>query len=240
MEEELKEFGLSHNEIQVYLALLKTGASTANRIAALTGIKRTTCYDSLKLLVSKGIVSSFIREGKHFFECAPPKKLVDIIKDKQDRLERIVPQLEKIQKVIPKRSTVSLFEGKRGFVNVIEDIFDTGQDFLFYGSRKSAELSLRHYPNLAHRRGQLGLRLRGVFSEHDRLDPVYSDTSLRKLTSMRFLKELDGVEANTFIFGSKVAILSSGEDLVGVVVESPSILKQQKKIFELLWRLGKR
>ena len=42
MEVELREFGLSENEIKAYLTLLKTGVSTANRIAEITGIKRST------------------------------------------------------------------------------------------------------------------------------------------------------------------------------------------------------
>ena len=45
MYEELKEFGLSENEIVIYVELLKAGTTTANRIAKLTGIKRSTTYE---------------------------------------------------------------------------------------------------------------------------------------------------------------------------------------------------
>ena len=60
MEEILKDFGLSDNETTVYLALLKIGNSTANRVAEITGLKRSTTYDNLNLLASKGIVSTII------------------------------------------------------------------------------------------------------------------------------------------------------------------------------------
>lgn len=240
MEDELKEFGLSRNEIGVYLALLKIGSTTANRISAITGIKRSTGYDTLKLLVSKGIVVSHIQDGKMHYECAPPRKLLEVLREKQDRIADILPSLERLRSVIPKRSSVSLYEGRRGAVNLITDVFDTGKDFFFYGSRKSAEAVFLHYPKMVKRRAQLGLRHKGVHAEDDRNDPVYFDPGVKKLSKMRFLKDLNGVEANVFMYGTKVGILSSGEDLVGVIIESPSILKQQKRIFEILWKHAKK
>ena len=138
MEAELREFGLSDNEIEVYLALLKTGISTANRIAELTGMKRSTCYDTLRLLVSKGIISTHIRDDKNYFETAPPQKIIDILKYKEERIEKILPDLEKLRSIIPERSAVSFFQGKNGVIAVLNEILDTKDSFLFYGSRKKS------------------------------------------------------------------------------------------------------
>ena len=87
MEIELKEFGLSDNEVKVYLTLLKTGISTANRISELTGVKRSTTYDTLKLLAVKGIISTHIKEGKNFFESAHPSKILELLKYKEERIK---------------------------------------------------------------------------------------------------------------------------------------------------------
>src|SRR3989338_5484558 len=231
MEVELREFGLSENEIKAYLTLLKTGVSTANRIAEITGIKRSTTYDTLKILVTKGIIGTYIKEGKNFFECATPKKLVELLRYKQERIEKILPKLESLQKTIPKRSTVSFFEGKKGVLTILNDILDTKQQFLFYGSRKSALQALSHYPeNFIQKRADKGIKLKAVLAEEDRNDPIYQDQKVKKLSKLRFLKELNNSEANTFIYGNKVGIMSSGEELVGLIIESPSIVKQQKRI----------
>lgn len=45
----LKEFGLSENETKVYLALTKTGESTAQNIAKNAGLPRTTTYHLLRV-----------------------------------------------------------------------------------------------------------------------------------------------------------------------------------------------
>ncbi len=240
MEAELKEFGFSENEIKAYLTLLKTGVSTANRIAEITGMKRSTTYDTLKILMAKGVIGTHMKENKNFFECAPPKKLLELLKYKQERIEKILPKLEGLQKIIPKRSTVSFFEGKKGVLTILNDVLDTKQPFLFYGSRKSALSALSHYPeNFIQKRADKGIKLKAVLAEEDHNDPIYQDIKVKKLSELKFLKELDNSEANTFIYGNKVGIMSSGEELVGLIIESPSIVKQQKRIFDVLWNLAK-
>ena len=61
MEEELlAEFGLTRNEIRVYLTLLKMGSALAGEITEKTGIHRRNIYDSLERLQEKGLVSFVI------------------------------------------------------------------------------------------------------------------------------------------------------------------------------------
>lgn len=240
MEQELREFGLSDNEIKVYLTLLKAGVSTANRIAELTGIKRSTTYDTLRLLAAKGIVSTHSKESKNYFECAPPRKLLEQLEYKEEKLQAILPKLEGLQGSIPTRSSVAFFEGKKGVLAILNDVLDTGQPFLFYGSRKSALYALQHYPeNFIQKRAEMGIKLKAVLAEEDRLDPVYDSPKIKSKSELRYLTALNSAEANTFIYGTKVAFMSSGEDLSGVIIESTSILKQQKRIFELLWKVAK-
>lgn len=241
MEQELREFGLGENEIQAYLALLKAGVSTANRIAELTGLKRSTTYDTLKLLVSKGIVSTHLREGKTYFEAGKPTRLADILQDKQTRIQSIIPQLAKLQESIPARSKVAFFEGKRGVIAILDDVLGTGEEFLFYGSRKKALVAMQKYPeNFVKKRVERGLKMRGILAEQDREDPFLRDKSVRRLSDFRFLKAFDEIEFNVFIYGNKVGFMSSEEDLAGIILENPNLVRQQKKVFEQLWRQARK
>ena len=82
MYEELKELGLSENEIIIYTELLKTGTTTANRISKLTGVKRSTTYDNLNLLLNKGLVSSIVQDEVNYYEDIDPKKIIRIMDEK--------------------------------------------------------------------------------------------------------------------------------------------------------------
>ena len=57
----LKEFGLTETEEKVYLSLLKQGTSLASDIIKKTQLHRTTIYDVLERLISKGFVSYIIQ-----------------------------------------------------------------------------------------------------------------------------------------------------------------------------------
>ena len=78
-EQILKEYGLSDNEIKVYLASLSLGTSKVNEISKKADLLRTTTYEVLKTLVEKGLVSYVIKSGVRYFEAAYPNKLINIL-----------------------------------------------------------------------------------------------------------------------------------------------------------------
>ncbi len=73
-EEILRDLGLTEKEIKVYLTSLSLGQSTVNAIAKKSQLNRVTCYDILKYLKEKGLVSYVIKSGVKYFEAAEPQK----------------------------------------------------------------------------------------------------------------------------------------------------------------------
>ena len=57
----LNELGLEERETKIYLLLLKEGDSSALQIARKVKIDRTTIYDVLERLISKGLVSTYTK-----------------------------------------------------------------------------------------------------------------------------------------------------------------------------------
>ncbi len=240
MYEELGEFGLSENEIQTYIALLKTGISTANRIAEITGIKRSTTYDNLSLLINKGIVSKIMKEHVQYYEAAQPEKLIYLLEERKDRIKKILPKLKSIQESTSEKTGVTYFEGKKGVLTVLNDIISENKELWFYGSRTMAKTALAHYPdNFIYKRAENKIFLKAILAEEDREHPAYKEKNIIKLSSLKFSKDLNGVSANVFIYSNRVAFMSSGENLVGIIIKNKEILNQQKKIFEMLWKNAK-
>lgn len=56
-ERTLAKFGLSENEIHVYLAIVKTGSTSPFRLSRETGIPRTTIYEIITSLSLKGLIA---------------------------------------------------------------------------------------------------------------------------------------------------------------------------------------
>lgn len=53
----LKKLGFSEKEIEIYILLLKNGRIRPSKLAKLAGINRTTLYNSVKGLLSKGVIA---------------------------------------------------------------------------------------------------------------------------------------------------------------------------------------
>ncbi len=92
----LKEYGLSDNEIKVYLALIKLGESAVQKIAKNSGLPRTTCYHLLESLEQKGLVGFVMKDSRKYFSPAQPSKLVENLEEKKKIIEEIIPELDSI------------------------------------------------------------------------------------------------------------------------------------------------
>lgn len=240
MYEELKEFGLSDNEIKIYIELLKTGATTANRISKLTGVKRSTTYDNLNLLANKGLVSSIIKEKVIYFEAIDPKKIMRLMEEKKEKLSKVVKELRSLIEVKKEEGGASFFEGKRGVITILNDILDEKKELWFYGSRKEAQVALEKYPdNFVLKRAELGIPLRAVMAEEDRGDPSMNDKKVYALSKMKFLNSLNKIPTNVFIYGDKVAFMTSGDNLSGIIIKNKEVVEQQRIIFESLWKIAR-
>ncbi len=80
-EQILEEIGFTRNEIKIYLALLKLGASTTGKIIESTGLHRAIVYDTLEKLLKKGIVSFVIQNNRKVFKAYDPERLKNNIYD---------------------------------------------------------------------------------------------------------------------------------------------------------------
>jgi HTH-type transcriptional regulator, sugar sensing transcriptional regulator len=69
----LREYGLSEKEAQTYLALLPLGKINLQEIAKRVDLPRTTIYNTLNYLISKGLVSFIMNKGVRFYEATDPK-----------------------------------------------------------------------------------------------------------------------------------------------------------------------
>ena len=127
----LKELGLSDKEIKIYLTLLKLGQSTVNLIAKKANLNRVTCYDVLKYLQEKGLVSYVIKSGVKYYESAEPRKLLGDLQEKQAKLKSILPELEALKQSVNEKPSIEVYEGVKGLKTIIEDILKENKESWF-------------------------------------------------------------------------------------------------------------
>src|SRR3989344_3270554 len=93
IDETLKELGLADEEVKVYLGMLKIGSNLASKISEETRINRSHVYQLLERLIAKGFVSYAIKENRKYFSAVNPEKLIQIVKEREQKLKNILPNL---------------------------------------------------------------------------------------------------------------------------------------------------
>src|SRR3989338_7870083 len=94
IEKALERIGLSQNEIKVYLTLNDHGSMKAGRIAKLAKMDRSSAYNAIQMLLEKGL-ASYVLIGKiKWFQAAGPKRILDYVKEQEDDIQSILPELQ--------------------------------------------------------------------------------------------------------------------------------------------------
>ena len=237
--EELRNFGLSDNEIKLYLVLLKSGTTTPLMIAEKTGLHRPYVYDALARLMEKGFVSSVTVSNKKNFQAVHPKRLLEILKSRLDDFNKVMPELERIEKSVKDEIKVELFKGKGAFRLELDDILasvEKGDEVLGIGldDKKFIGIEpiyLRKYFNKIKEKKVSERVIMAVGSKK---------VSEAKTTKYRFLSQEFIGNTMTLVYADKVFLLLMGEPNIAIIIENKEVSNTYRKQFELLWKIAKK
>ncbi|MCK5107423.1 MAG: hypothetical protein KAQ83_01735, partial [Nanoarchaeota archaeon] len=221
-EEVLIELGLSKNESKVYLSLLETGQTNVTKLAHQCKIHRANVYDSLNKLIEKGLVNYIEKDKSKFFESAEPKHLTLILKDKENRLNQILPQLNLLRKLSHSKGRAHVFEGVNSFVNILYDLLEYKEEIISYGIPQMApEMLKTKIPHFHKERLKRKISMKHLYN-HDagkRIDAL----NKMKLTEARCLPAKFDSEVSTNLCGDNVVIVLWAKPITVVQIENQAL-----------------
>ena len=237
----LKKLGFNDKTAKIYLALLRLGPSSVRKLAEFCDLNRGTTYDSLKWLQDEGVVNFYNKDSKQHFVAEKPKKLLGMVKSKQDELsqtekslERLVPELEALHHTGGERPIARYFsKGQVG--SILEDVLETCEksgesEYRIYSAEGIREFLYKDFPTFSDVRIAKGLGVKVV--------AIGEGGELRGLDERRWLKAKNDTPTYIIIYSGKTAYISldaKGEP-VGVVIENAGVCETQKIIFDELWK----
>jgi sugar-specific transcriptional regulator TrmB len=234
-EEVLEEIGLSKNEAKVYLSLSYLGSTTAGKIANHSKVPRPNVYDAIERLKQKGLVGQITKDGKMFFQASEPQNLIGILKDKEARLNQILPKLVLNQHLSKSKSNVSMSEGLKAARSVFLHFLEVGKDIYVYGAPKIAvDLIGPYLENFHRQRIERGIWMRHIYNS-DARDRVAFINKNFKLTEARCLPEEFDVPATTHICGEEVIIILWSKTPQIIQIKNKEVAVAYKKYFDILW-----
>jgi len=228
IEKVLENIGMSPNEIKVYLTLTDNGTSKAGKIAKLSQIDRSSCYNSLKKLIEKGLVSYVIMENVKWFQVAGPRRLLDYVKEQEEEVKEILPELQGRHKANKQEGQVRLFKGTKGIKTIFLDMIRTGSNNYVFGSEGQLSDRMPEFVQQFNRmKNEKGIKTKMIIRKgRDELDNSNS--------KHRFLN-VKSSPAVTNIYGDKIAIIIWTDEPEGIIIENEAAAKAYKSYFDVMW-----
>lgn len=242
-EETLRALGLSEKETRVYLAMLRSGATSASGIAKEAKLPRQTTYSLLETLVASAFVEQSDRKGVRQYY-ADPALLGRLIARRKEALDRHKKALDdEIPRILAegKRGSalpvVQYYEGQEGLKRLFEHMLEAhksqkAKTFRGLGVNRIYGGMEGYIREFFARRHKLGVATKLLIADApDNFGIKDERTALGR--SVRRLP-IDEQEAGIYLVG-KGAYFFSYRDNVGVMVENQAITEYLKQAFDLLW-----
>lgn len=240
---DLQKLGLSEKEALVYLSSLELGPSPVQAISRKADVNRATTYVMIENLIQHGLMSSFQKGKKMRYTAEKPERLNrivrkehDIVKEKEETIKRILPDLDAVCSAAGERPKVSFYEGEEGLEAMRETVFSnkikTLDDFVSMDDlRHLLPDSLWKKHNQRLKKNRISGRV--IFSSDLEYTPPEEGKDLWEYK--RIPKEEFPMHGELTVYGDKVAMVSLKGKLVGVVIESKEMATMVRSMFELAW-----
>lgn len=239
----LEDLGLSEAEAKVYLALLETSSTLAGPIIKKTGLHRGTTYQILQRLIEKGLVSFVIKAGKRYFEATDPKRFLEILKEKEEKLKEVLPSLMQKREISKEKQEVNVYSGYKGIKTVCENILEElkkGGEYLDFGVSGLFRDIMGHYWDLWQRKKKKwNIKAKCIFDEtlkekNPKLLKDYFGEA--RFHSYEFKSLTD-----TMIYNDKVVLfIWTAKPPIAIVIQNKANADSYRNQFNLMWRFSKK
>ena len=232
--ETLTQIGLNVKEAKIYVDLLKRESASASQIAKDLGYDRTTTYYNLLQMINKGFVTSLIKEGKKHFIATQPKRVLQIIKQREEDFSRLMPKLEEISISKKQDVNIEILQGKTGLNRLFKEIIESGKELVDFGVDEERFIeygaaNFKLYVNEVNR---------GKIKE--RLLSVSGAKRIGKRSRYRFIDESYFSPVPSAVFGDKIAFILWEPNLYIILIQNKELSDSFKKRFEMLWKIAKK
>jgi sugar-specific transcriptional regulator TrmB len=234
----LKDVGLSETESKVYLALLTLGSAQAGEITKKSELNRTNVYDALDRLSSKGLITYVHSANTKIFEPVNPNRLKELIKEKEKKIDKLIPQLQEKYNKSKQKEDATIYKGKKGVKYVFEEMLKQKEEILTYGAQGKFSNVFPVYRNIwESRRQYYKIKKRIIYNESVKKQKT---TENQKFAELKFLPKEYDFPSTILIQGATTITVVWSEQPFAFVVNSENVTKTNKNFFELLWKIARK
>lgn len=241
VKEFLKSIGLGKNEAEVYVNLVKRGASGAHDIAKETKIHKANVYPAIDNLMDKGLVYAITKDGKRIFYSREPKVLLNYLKEREIELDLIVTKLQSQNFIKTKESNFGISKGKFALRETLLKLLELKKTISTYGIPREMEDEIEIiFSNFNKERIKNRIKLRCIHNveKKDNKEDIFCRINTA-LTESKHLPSKYNSPVTTFICATKTILVIWHEDINIIEIDNQEVADSYQNYFELLWKSAK-
>jgi len=240
LKSDLETIGLNENEASAYLALLELDEAPIAQIAAKAQLKRPTTYLIVESLKEKGLVNMVKRKKKVLFSAEDPRKILDMLEERKQKMHRLMPELLSFANALDKKPGIRFFEGWEGIKNVYRDTLNyPNQEILgFFTENFLIKFDESFFADFYYsQRVQKKVFVRAILPDNAHLRELASHNQEHLRRSKLAPAGVFQMDVEINMYGKNKIGLISFEENFALIIESQKIHDSLKSLFELVWGL---
>ncbi len=244
-EDILMDLGLSKNESKIYLSLLEQGISTATQVAEKSGIHRVNVYDSLNKLKERDLVGEINISNKKCYQASSPEILKNIIKEKEMKLNKILPQLALFQQMNQTKIDVQVYTGYDYIRKMMLKFLSMKEDVYVMDAPKFIlERVGRDFQEVIHKRRIEQKQTMWHLYSKEAIDRV-KVLNTYPYTEAKCLEQEHSNYVSTFLCGDESFIIIHDESnnkktCTAIRIKNKGLSETYKNHFKILWKRCKK
>jgi len=229
---DLTQAGLTNNESKIYLALIDLGPSLAGQISRKTGLHRRTVYDSIEMLIQKGLVGYILENNRKLFSASNPNRILEIIQEKQNQISPFIEELNKRYSSTKEKEQTNFYKGREGLKTIFEDQLGAKEILILNASPKAYEILnfYFHWYDKTRKAKKIKSRI------------IATDKKIKRipLADIRYLPQKYSNPVALNIYDDKTAIILWASEPIAILIKNKEIANAYKQYFELMWKIAKK
>ncbi len=235
----LNDIGLDSNEAELYVALLNSGPTTILLLAKSSGIKRSTVYNTIDSLITRGLAHHEIQGKKKLIAAENPNQLGVIIEKQKQLLNTVLPRLQALHSTTrPSESLIKQFHGLQGirsvYSNLLTDLKDDEDYLVISNQDKWYDLDPDFFETFIKKRAKLKLNIKLLLQDTLQAQEFKKKQSVYNETIKLLPKHVD-ININMVITSRKTIIVQLVNPIFALIIENSSMVEMNHMIFNLLW-----
>lgn len=243
----LHNLGLSEAEVKIYVKLLELGRVSITELAHSLGMNRVTAHFNIQSLIDKGLISHVKQGRSRELYAQPPEALKYLIEQKDKKVaelhEQYAASLPLMTGMMPKLGTenkrfdVKFYEGIIGVRAIYQEIFHT-KILRAYANVSRITTAIPENLSLFPEANKLKhVEMREIIEDSEKSRAYLKNMGPSNYSYRFFPDALPDTIFDYLIFDEKIAMVSGGKELSGIMIINHDLTENAKALFDMLWKL---